>query len=106
MRTVPRLLCIWIVCVFLLTPSPGSGAGGEAEKDILPSIDEVTATMKKAGARFRRDASLFGGYPRGWTADRRKAITENKESPTIIEIQPSYRQKFLDLYTKIQRLIQ
>ncbi len=37
--------------------------------------------------------------------DRKIAIAYST-GKTIIEIQPSYRQKFLDLYTKIQRLIQ
>ena len=80
----------------LLRPSPGAtpypvGAEQEEKKkedDALPSIEEVTAAMKKTGACFRRDASLFGGYPRGWTADRAKGKSENRESPTLIEIQP------------------
>ena len=37
--------------------------------------------------------------------DRRIAVAYSK-GETIIESQPSYRQKFVDLYTKIQRLIQ
>lgn len=69
------------------------GARSDEEKggdpaDVLPSIAEVEASMKKAGAAFRREASLFGGYPRGWTADRAKGLSESKASPTLIEIQP------------------
>lgn len=56
--------------------------------EVLPSVEEVALAMKKAGAAFRRDASLFGGYPRGWTADREEGLAESSRSPTLIEIQP------------------
>jgi hypothetical protein len=87
-RSFRKLLC----CALFLgaTPHPAVAEQGEKKKenDALPSIEEVRAAMKRTGASFRRDASLFGGYPRGWTADRAKGKSENRESPTLIEIQP------------------
>ncbi len=88
MHILPRLITIAVLGFYLLVPSLGYGANDGADDDKLPSIEEVAATMKKAGARFRHDASLFGGYPRGWTADRTTAIAEDRRSATIIEIQP------------------
>ena len=91
MSTLSRPLFPLLVCALFL-PAPPLRADETADEkeagDVMASIEEVTAAMKKAGASFRHDASLFGGYPRGWTADRTKGKAENKESPTLIEIQP------------------
>lgn len=86
--------CAALAAAGLVSLAPFSpGQEKEAKKtepapDVLPSPRAVEVAMKKAGSAFRRDAALFGGYPRGWTADGQKGLSESKQSPTLIEIQP------------------
>ncbi|MCB1232807.1 MAG: hypothetical protein KDN19_21360 [Verrucomicrobiae bacterium] len=95
MKIASKFLAVFGVLGFLFLsktsraedPKPADEPASEPA-DILPSIEEVTVAVKQTGAAFRRDASLFGGYPRGWTTDQKNAISEGSQSPTLIEIQP------------------
>ncbi len=91
MRIPPSLAVFSILGALLFAPGSLSAQEKDEAKpeiDPLPAIDAVEAAMKKAGRAFRRDASLFGGYPGGWTADGEKGIAEGSQAPTLIEIQP------------------
>lgn len=54
----------------------------------LPDPQAVLAALKKATAFYRDKLAVHGGYASGWKADFSAGITEHKESPTVISIQP------------------
>jgi len=70
------------LCLAFLLPLPLLAA------DALPDPAAVTAAMKKAVAAYQEKLSVHGGYASGWKADLSAGITEHKESPTVISIQP------------------
>lgn len=69
-----------IACLLLALPAFAA--------DPLPDPQVVLAAMKKATAFYRDNLSVHGGYASGWKADFSAGITEHKESPTVISIQP------------------
>jgi hypothetical protein len=69
--------CLWVVLAL-----PAFAA------DPLPDPQVVRAAMKKATAFCRDRLAVHGGYASGWKADFSAGITEHKESPTVISIQP------------------
>jgi hypothetical protein len=56
--------------------------------DPLPDPQAVLAAMKKATGFYHDKLAVRGGYASGWKADFSAGITEHKESPTVISIQP------------------
>lgn len=60
----------------------------KTERSGWPSIDEVTAAMRKAAAVMRRDVAFAGGYAWRWPVDLSIAHGENRSSPSLIMIQP------------------
>lgn len=53
-----------------------------------PEPGVVVAAMKKAASFFRRDVAFAGGYAWRWPRDMSIAQGENRDSPTLIMMQP------------------
>ena len=69
-------------CLFLALALPAFSA------DPLPDPQAVLVAMKKATAFYHDKLAVHGGYASGWKADFSAGMTEHKESPTVISIQP------------------
>ena len=55
---------------------------------VFPDPAVVLAAMKKTASTLRREVSFAGGYAWSWPKDMSIAKGENRESPTLIMIQP------------------
>lgn len=69
-------------CLFLALALPVFAA------DPLPEPSAVLAAMKQATTFYHDKLAVQGGYASGWKADFSAGITEHKESPSVISIQP------------------
>lgn len=94
MKRTPSFLtaALWLAACLLgsaQTPPPTPPAAPEAPKvEPFPAPSDVIAAMKKAALYYRNKTSVVGGY--GWSVpkDFSTSRAENRESPTLISIQP------------------
>ncbi len=71
------------------TPSkPEATAPPKLQQAKYPAPAEVIVVMKKAAAYFRTNVAFAGGYAWQWPTDMSIAKGEDRESPTLIMIQP------------------
>lgn len=83
--TMIRLLAI-LFCVLVL---PLLGAEEKPKTPLtLPEPEVVLKALKKAASTLRRDVSFAGGYAWSWPRDMSIARSENRESPSLIAMQP------------------
>ena len=77
--------------ILALLFAAAAAAAQEPEPDYapVPTVEEVTVSMRKAASFYRSKLAYNGGYASGWSQDLKDVYGEKRPgSPTQIMIQP------------------
>jgi PelA/Pel-15E family pectate lyase len=83
----PHLFAISFLAALSLgaqTPAPPK----EPAPDPYPTTEVVAAAIKKAASFYRTHLSFAGGYASSWPRDRSTSGTSDRNSPSLIAIEP------------------